>query len=107
MFYDFRRFRLRSVWHLLYTAVHRAERTRVSHCPNPSTAIMDSQSVKTVEESARIHGYDAHRCVKRGKWRLLLLIAMLGPTISVPVTLADMHDSPGVRRLAGQGMCTA
>jgi putative transposase len=64
MFYHFRRFRLTGRWHLLYTAVHRAERVRVGRHPDPSAAIMDSQSVKTVEESARIRGYDAHKCVK-------------------------------------------
>jgi len=56
VFYHFRRFRLNGAWHLLYTAVHRAERERVGRHPDPSAAIMDSQSVKTVEESARICG---------------------------------------------------
>jgi putative transposase len=28
---------------------------------------MDAQSVKTVEESGRIRGYDAHKCVKGRK----------------------------------------
>jgi putative transposase len=41
----------------LYSALHRAERVRVGRHPDPSaavsTAVMDSQSVKTVEESRR------------------------------------------------------
>ena len=53
VFYHFRRLRLQGKWHLLYTALHRAERERVGRHPDPSAAIMDSQSVKTVEESAQ------------------------------------------------------
>ncbi len=52
VFYHFRRFRLNGAWHLLYVALHRAERIRVGRNPDPSAAILDSQSVKTVEESA-------------------------------------------------------
>ena len=58
---------------------------------------MDAQSVKTVEESARISGYDAHKCIKGRKRHLL--VGTLGLPISVYVTPADMHDTQGVRRL--------
>ena len=58
---------------------------------------MDSQSVKTVEESARIRGYDAHKCVKGRKRHLL--VDTLGLPISIYVTPADMHDTQGARRL--------
>src|SRR5690349_819218 len=71
VFYHFRRFRLQGKWHLLYTALHRAERQRVGRHPDPSAAVMDSQSVKTVEESAHICGYDAHKCIKGRKRHLL------------------------------------
>jgi hypothetical protein len=37
--------------HPLYTELHRAEREPVGRYPDPSAAIMDSQSMKTVEES--------------------------------------------------------
>ncbi len=99
VFYHFRRFRLRSVWHLLYAALHRAERERVGRHPDPSAAIMDSQSVKTVEESARIRGYDAHKCVKGRKRHLL--VDTLGLPIAVYVTPADVHDTVGARKLLG------
>src|SRR5258708_39944852 len=58
---------------------------------------MDSQSVKTVEESARIRGYDAHKCVKGRKRHLL--VDTLGLPISIYVTPADLHDTQGARRL--------
>jgi len=58
---------------------------------------MDAQSVKTVEESAGISGYDAHKCVKGRKRHLL--VDTLGLPISFYVTPADMHDTQGARRL--------
>jgi putative transposase len=58
---------------------------------------MDAQSVKTVEESARISGYDAHKCVKGRKRHLL--VDTLGLPLMVYVTPADMHDTQGARRL--------
>ena len=97
VFYHFRRFRLQGKWHLLYTALHRAERERVGRHPDPSAAIMDSQSVKTVEESARIRGYDAHKCVKGRKRHLL--VDTLGLPIACYVTPADLSDPQGARRL--------
>ncbi|HEY1388659.1 MAG TPA: IS5 family transposase [Ktedonobacterales bacterium] len=99
VFYHFRRFRLRGVWHRLYAALHRAERERVGRHPDPSAAIMDSQSVKTVEESARIRGYDAHKCVKGRKRHLL--VDTLGLPIASYVTPADISDPQGARKLLG------
>ena len=97
VFYHFRRFRLKGTWHLLYSALHRAERERVGRHPDPSAAMMDSQSVKTVEESAHIRGYDAHKHVKGRKRHIL--VDTLGLPLSVYVTPADMHDTQGARRL--------
>lgn len=97
VFYHFRQFRLKGAWHLLYTALHRAERERVGRHPDPSAAILDSQSVKTVEESAHIRGYDAHKCVKGRKRHLL--VDTLGLPIASYVTPADVHDTVGARKL--------
>jgi len=58
---------------------------------------MDSQSVKTVEESARIRGYDAHKCVKGRKRHLL--VDTLGLPIASYITPADAHDTLGARKL--------
>jgi putative transposase len=99
VFYHFRRFRLRGTWHLLYTALHRAEREHVDRNPDPSAAIMDSQSVKTVEESAHIRSYDAHKCVKGRKRHRL--VDTLGLPIATYVTPADVHDTVGARKLLG------
>ncbi len=99
VFYHFRRFRLKGTWRRLYTALHRAERERVARHPDPSAAIMDSQSVKTVEESGCMRGYDAHKCVKGRKRHLL--VDTLGLPITSYVTPADVHDTVGARKLLG------
>lgn len=99
VFYHFRRFHLAGQWHRLYTALHRAERERVGRHPDPSAAILDSQSVKTVEESASICGYDAHKCVQGRKRHLL--VDTLGLPIATSVTPADVHDTVGARRVLG------
>jgi putative transposase len=60
---------------------------------------MDSQSVKTVEESARIRGYDAHTCITGRKRHLL--VDTLGLPIAWYVTPADLSDPQGAHRLLG------
>jgi putative transposase len=61
---------------------------------------MDAQSVKTMEESARISGFDVHKCVKGRKRHPL--VDTLGQPISVHVTPAHMRDTQGAHRvLAG------
>jgi IS5 family transposase len=58
---------------------------------------MDAQSVKTVEESGCIRGFDAYKRVKGRKRHLL--VDTLGLPLSICVTPADMHDTQGARCL--------
>ncbi len=67
VYYHFRRFRLTGVWPSILTALRAAERRRVGKASQPSAAIMDAQSVKTVEESASIRGYDGHKRIEGRK----------------------------------------
>src|SRR2546421_11837730 len=97
VFYHFWRLRLKGTWTLLLRALLLAERERVGRNAQPSAAIMDAQSVKTVEESAGISGFDAHKHVKGRKRHIL--VDTLGLLLSVYVTPADLHDSKGARRL--------
>ena len=53
--------------------------------------------LKTVEESACIRGYDAHKCVKGRKRHLL--VDILGLPIASYVTSVDVHDTVGARKL--------
>jgi putative transposase len=97
VYYHFRRFCRTGLWVHLWRGLRDAERRRMGKAPNPRAAGMDAQSVKTVEESACISGFDAHTCVKGRKRHLL--VDTLGLPISVYVTPADRHATPGARRL--------
>ncbi len=97
VYYHFRQLCRTGLWTYLFRALKAAERRRVGKDPDPSAAIMDAQSVKTVEESAGISGYDAHKCIKGRKRHLL--VDTLGLPISVSVMPADPHDTQGARRL--------
>ena len=76
-------------WFLILKALRVVERRRVGKDPQPTAANLDSQSVKTVEESAHPSGYDAHNNVKGRKCHLL--VATLGLPLSIYVTSADVH----------------
>jgi putative transposase len=85
------------MWGLIYKALRSAERNRVGKNPDPSAAIMDSQSVKTTEEGASSDHYDAHKNIKGRKRHLL--VDTLGLPLSVYVTPANVQDRAGARLL--------
>lgn len=97
VFYHFRRLRLTGIWFRLLTALREAESTRVGRNTQPSAAIVDAQSLKTVEESAGICGFDMHKHVKGRKRHIL--VDTLGLLLAVYVTAADFHDTRGARCL--------
>jgi transposase len=97
VYYHFRRFRVSGLWFLILKALRVAERERVGKNCQPTAAIMDSQSVKSVEESAHPSGYDAHKNVKGRKRHLL--VDTLGLPLSVYVSPADIQDRAGARLL--------
>ena len=80
VFYHFRRLRLKGTWTLLLRILHRAEHERQGRKPNPSAASIDSQSVKTVEESAGISGFDAHKHLTGRKRHILVDTLGTSPT---------------------------
>src|SRR5215203_79639 len=96
VYYHFRRFRLSGLWQHVFVILRAAERKRNGKDPNPSAAIMDTQSIKTTEEGGRSSGYDAHKNVKGRKRHLL--VDTLGLPLSVYVTPA-VQDRAGARLL--------
>ena len=98
VYYHFRRFRLNGLWHLILRALRAADRKRVGRNPEPSAAILDSQSVKTTEESAHPSGYDPHK--KVGGRKRHLLVDTMGLPLSICVTPANnVRDQHGARLL--------
>jgi putative transposase len=92
-----RRWRLMGVWQRIHEALRRAVRTQAARHPEPSAAIMDSQSIKTTEESGVIKGYDGGKQVKGRKRHVP--VDTLGLLLSVSVTPANTSDQAGARRL--------
>jgi putative transposase len=97
VYYHFRKLRLSGVWGLIYRALRSTERKRVGKNPDPSAAIMDSQSIKTTEGGAQSNGYDAHKNIKGRKRHLL--VDTLGLPLSVYVTPTNVQDRVGARLL--------
>lgn len=95
VYYHFRRFRLSGLCSVILKVLREAERKRVGKDPQPTAAIMDSQSVKTTEESAHPSGYDAHKNVKGRKRHLL--VDTLGLLLSVYVKVQPTYKT-GVGR---------
>jgi putative transposase len=97
VYYHFRKFRLSGLWQRIFAILRTVERERVGKNPNPSAAIMDSQSIKTTEEGSRPNGYDAHKNIKGRKRHLL--VDTLGLPLSIYVTPANVQDRAGARLL--------
>ena len=93
----FRRWRLHGVEQRVHEALRRSVRRRAGRDPEPAAAIMDSQRVKTTEESGLIKGDDGGKQVKGRKRHLL--VDTLGLLRSTSVTPANTADQEGARRL--------
>ncbi|MYW96389.1 IS5 family transposase, partial [Amycolatopsis rubida] len=83
-------------WQRVHDVLRGRVRERGGRCPQPSAAVLDSQSVKTCEGGERV-GYDAGKRV-RGRKRHVL-VDTLGLVLGVAVSSASVQDRPGARRL--------
>jgi putative transposase len=92
----FRQWRLHGVWQRVHEALRRAVRLRAGRHADPSAAIMDSQSVKTTEESV----------VSQFEFFLQGNSGVHGQTETLPKNrVASKAMTEGNRSRVGNGMC--
>ena len=90
----FRLWRRDGTWQTLNAALVRAVRVAAGHEPQPSAAVLDSQSVKS-SEGGEARGYDAGKKVTGRKRHLV--VDTLGLVQQVVVTAAAVQDVHGAR----------
>ncbi|MEM8662684.1 MAG: IS5 family transposase [Pseudomonadota bacterium] len=93
----FRQFTERGIWAHIHAALYADSRELDGREPQPSAAIIDSQSVKTGPSARGNVGFDAGKKVKGRKRHIL--VDTLGLLLRCDVHGADLQDRDGAVRL--------
>ena len=99
VYHYFARWRDDGTWQTIHDALRDTTRQAAGREVSPSAAILDAQSVKTVEQPATCRGYDGGKRVKGRKRHLA--VDTLGLLLVVVVTAANVGDRTGARLVAG------
>jgi putative transposase len=93
----FREWKLAGVWEQVNAVLRRTVREKAGREPEPSAAVVDSQSIKTSSVRGDARGYDGGKKIQGRKRHLL--VDTLGLLLKVKVLAADIGDRDGAKVL--------